>query len=86
MRAGKVIIGETLVIEAVRSKKGKLVLLANDTGVNTCKKITNKARFYRIELIDLFTSNELSKALGKSCKVLAISDKAFSEKLINLSQ
>jgi ribosomal protein L7Ae-like RNA K-turn-binding protein len=82
MRAGKIIAGETLVIEAIRARKARLIFLASDIGVNTYKKITDKAKSYGIELIDLFTSDELSKAIGKNRKVLAVSDKVFAKKLI----
>jgi ribosomal protein L7Ae-like RNA K-turn-binding protein len=86
MRAGKIIAGESLVIDAIRVKKVKLIFLASDSGVNTYKKVTDKAKFYEIKIIDLFTSDELSQAIGKIRKVLAISDKGFAEKLIKLDQ
>jgi len=86
MRAGKVIAGESLVIEAIRMKKVSLVFLASDSGVSTCKKVTDKAKFYGVKVIELFTSDELSQAIGKSRKVLAVSDKGFTARLIDLCQ
>ncbi|MDR1473708.1 MAG: YlxQ-related RNA-binding protein [Lactobacillales bacterium] len=86
MRAGKIITGESLVIEAIRTRKAKLVFLASDSGVSTSKKVTDKAKFYGIEIIDLFTSDELSQAIGKARKVLAVSDKGFAKNLMKLSK
>jgi ribosomal protein L7Ae-like RNA K-turn-binding protein len=86
MRAGKIITGESLVIEAIQARKAKLVFLASDSGVSTSKKVTDKAKFYEIEIIDLFTSDELSQAIGKARKVLAVSDKGFAENLMKLSK
>ncbi|MDR0691163.1 MAG: YlxQ-related RNA-binding protein [Streptococcaceae bacterium] len=86
MRAGRVVAGESLVIEAIRMKKVKLVFLASDSGVNTYKKVTDKAKFYGVKVIDLFTSDELSQAIGKSRKVLAVSNERLTARLIDLCQ
>jgi ribosomal protein L7Ae-like RNA K-turn-binding protein len=83
-KANKVLHGETLVLEAIRSKKAKLVLLASDTGPNTTKRITDKAAFYQIPLYTGFITDDLSRAIGKdNRKVLAILNQDFRKLIEN---
>ena len=72
-RAGKVISGEELVIKAIQSGKAKFVFLANDAGDN-----------YKVEVSTVFNTLELSAALGKPRKVVAIADAGFSKKMRTL--
>ena len=77
-RAGGVIAGEELVVEGIRAKKVYLIFLATDCGLNTSKKIKDKAKYYDVEVIESYSSLELSNAIGKSGRmVLGISDKNF---------
>jgi ribosomal protein L7Ae-like RNA K-turn-binding protein len=78
MRAKKVIHGEDMVLMAIRSGLAKLVFLASDTAPTTTKRITDKSTFYQIRLVTMFSSDELSKAIGKeNRKVLALIEPAF---------
>lgn len=82
-RANRLVSGETNVLDKIRSLEAKLVLLANDAGPNTVKKITDKSSFYKVKLIQIFSTEELSKAIGKrNRKTIAITDKAFADLLI----
>ena len=83
-RAGKVISGEELVIKAIQSGKAKLVFLANDAGDNLTKKTTDKSHYYKVEVSTVFNTLELSAALGKPRKVVAIADAGFSKKMRTL--
>ena len=77
-RAGKVVSGESLVLEQVRKEETTLVFLASDAGFNTTKRITDKASFHQIPLIRNFTSAELSRAIGKNNRMtLCITDSYF---------
>ncbi len=83
VRAGKVVSGEDIVVETVRKAKAHLVVLAKDAGKNTTKKINDKCSFYNVLVIDDYTINEISKAIGKSNRVvIAITDKGFAQSLI----
>jgi len=78
-RAGKVVSGEDQVLKAIRSKEAHLVFLASDAGPSTTKRFTDKTSFYQIKLIHDISSDDLSKAIGKTNrKVLAILNKPFS--------
>ncbi|WP_020008641.1 L7Ae/L30e/S12e/Gadd45 family ribosomal protein [Salinicoccus albus] len=84
-RAGRIIAGEERTLESVRSENAKIVFIANDAGESTAKKIKDKCSYYKIPLIDQFTSHELSLATGASNRVtLSIADPGFSRKLLEL--
>ena len=74
-RAGKLISGEELVIKAVQSGQARLVFLANDAGSNVTKKTTDK-----------FNALELSMAIGKPRKTVAVVDAGFSKKMRTLME
>ena len=76
--AGAVITGEQLVVGAIQSKKVHFVILAEDIGGNTFKKVTDKCKFYGIEWVQKGQSDELGHALGKDFrKVIGITDPNF---------
>ena len=83
-RAGRVISGEEQVIKAIQTNKAKLVFLAKDAGANLTKQVTDKSKYYDIEVSTVFSTLELSAAIGKSRKVLAITDTGFSKKMRTL--
>lgn len=83
-RAGKVISGEELVVKAIQTGKAQLIFLANDAGPNVTKKITDKSNYYKVEVSTVFNALELSAALGKPRKVVAVADAGFSKKMRTL--
>ena len=80
-KAGKLIFGVPMIIEAMqKGKRVYLVLEAGDTSDNTHKKITDKCSFYGVEKIRLEAdSGALSSAVGKSSSLaaIAITDEGF---------
>ena len=66
-RARGIVIGTNQVLEAVRGRKAKLVLIASDVSDNTRKNLTDKSNFYSttIKEIDI-TAEELGRAVGHS--------------------
>ncbi|MBM7643738.1 YlxQ-related RNA-binding protein [Streptococcus loxodontisalivarius] len=83
-RAGRVISGEDLVVKAIQAEQVQLVFLANDAGPNLTKKVTDKSNYYNIEVSTVFNTLELSSAIGKARKVVAIADAGFSKKMRTL--
>lgn len=65
-RAGAVTVGAESTLEAIRSGKAKLVLVAQDASDNTKKSIGDKCAFYSVcsEEIDA-TVTELGSTVGK---------------------
>ena len=74
-RAGKLISGEA-----------KLVFLANDAASNLTKKVTDKGRYYEVQVSTVFSTLELSTAIGRARKVVAVVDAGFSKKMRSLME
>ena len=85
-RAGKVISGEEQVVKAIQHQEVQLVFLATDAASNLTKKILDKSQSYQVEVAHLFSTQELSIAVGRARKVLAISDAGFTKKMRSLMQ
>ena len=82
-RAGKIIDGEGRVLASFQSQKPLLIFLASDAGANIQKKIQDKAAYYQVPLITDFTTDELSKAIGKNNrKVLALNEASFIKQIM----
>lgn len=76
-RAGLLVSGEDIVIDAIQKKKAKIVFIGNDASDNTLDKFQKKCFHYKIEVNTMFTSEELSRSIGKTRMVLAIVDLGF---------
>ncbi|GEK88149.1 LSU ribosomal protein L7AE [Alkalibacterium putridalgicola] len=83
-RAGKLISGEALVLQSVRSNKAKIVCLASDASDNTSKQFLNKCEYYDVPLVTAFTREQISHALGKDRTVCALMDDGFKHSLQKL--
>ena len=66
-RARGIVIGTNQVLEAIRNKKAKLVIIASDVSDNTLKNLTDKSAYYKTdaERTDI-TTEELGRAVGHS--------------------
>lgn len=81
-KAGKLVHGTDLTLSAVRQNKVKLLILASDASENTKKQVRDKAAFYQVEVMDIFPSDALSKAIGKRNRmVLGILDKGIADSI-----
>ena len=84
-RAGKLVPGEAQALEAVRKNKATLIFIANDAGVNTSKRMHDKASYYKVPIIDMFSKDELSIATGDCNRIVcAVADKGFSKSMLEL--
>ncbi|KRK46680.1 MULTISPECIES: L7Ae/L30e/S12e/Gadd45 family ribosomal protein [Dellaglioa] len=83
-RAGMLVTGEGLVLNAVRKNKAKLVILSEDCGQATLKKVTDKCNSYNVKLYVGFSKAILSEAVGQQRTVYAITDKGFSRRMCDL--
>lgn len=80
-RAGLLVSGEDIVIDAMQKKKAKIVFLGSDASSNTLDKFQKKCFFYKVELNTMFTSEELSNSIGRNRMVLAILDEGFHKSI-----
>ena len=80
-KAGKLIFGAPMIIEAMqKGKRVYLVLEAGDTSDNTQKKITDKCKFYGVEKIrQEADGGTLGASVGKTSVLaaVAITDEGF---------
>lgn len=83
-RSGNLISGEALVLNAVRSREAKVIILASDASENTTKQFLNKCEHYRIPVLNDFDRDEISNAIGKMRTVVAITDGGFAGSLQKL--
>ena len=60
-----------------KKKKAKIVFIGSDASDNTVDKFQKKCFHYKIEVNTMFTSEELSRSIGKTRMVLAIVDLGF---------
>lgn len=86
MRAGQLTTGSQSVLEAIRNRKAKLVVISEDVSENTRKQFLNKSEHYQVPLIALFTGAELSKAIGKERMVCAFTDDGFAKSFKKLQR
>ena len=86
-RAGKLNIGNDLVIDDILNNKSRLVVMASDLSKNTEKKILLNCYRYNAKSIKINrTKDELSWAVGKYCGVASVIDSGFAKKLAQLNE
>ncbi|WP_461218223.1 YlxQ-related RNA-binding protein [Lapidilactobacillus salsurivasis] len=85
-RAQQLVMGEGLVVEAARHGQLRLIFVASDLGPNTMKRIKNKANFYQIPMIEVFSAAQLTHAIGASRKVIGVKDAGFAKGMVSLMQ
>lgn len=79
-KAGKITAGSDACMEAIENKKIKLVLIAQDTSDRTKKQFKEKCEELNIQIHEILTIEELSRAIGKPNKaVIGIKEKGFAE-------
>lgn len=78
-RAGKLVTGEDLVLDAVRKQAAFMVIMAEDTGPATQKKVKDKCQTYKTPLYCHFSKAELSQAIGQNRSILAVVDSGFAK-------
>ena len=77
-RARGLVDGTDIVVEEMANGKIKLIFLANNASDNTKKKIRDKAAFYKVEVVESYSSEELSHSIGKTNRmVIGIINQSF---------
>ena len=81
-KAGKLVSGSEIVSVGTKTKKVKLIILAQDSHADTTAKIFKVGKQNNVLVINEFNSNEISQAIGKKRKVLGITDTGFCKALL----
>lgn len=80
MRARALVVGESLVLSTISNYPNSVIFLASDAGQNIQKKIRDKANTYQCTIIQNYTKDDLSHAMGKSNRTLALcTDQGFNK-------
>lgn len=80
VRARKVLSGKGTVLGEIKNHTGAVIFLANDAGANIQKKIRDKAATYHCLIIDQYSKDDLSRAMGKTHRTLALcTDPGFNK-------
>lgn len=79
-KAGKLVSGNDMVEDAIKKKKAKLVIISEDIGNSSLKKLTDKCTFYEVPTISFGTKENLGRSIGKAERTaIAITDKGFAQ-------
>ena len=82
-RAGKISFGTESSIDTIKSKKAKLVIVANDSSDRTKKNFESICLEKNIPIRIYGTIEELSKSIGQNNKaVIVIKDENFSNEIV----
>jgi len=85
MRGRNVGSGEFQTLEAVRTGKAGLVIVAEDASDNTKKLFHDKCSYYEVPIYEYGTKAELGRALGKDLRSsLAVYDMGLATSIIKL--
>lgn len=82
-RASKLVTGEELVLKSIKNRVAYLVLISDDMGDSSKKKIVNKCQHYNIKVINVGTKDELSQSIGQNRSVVSIIDQGFAAGFVN---
>lgn len=83
LKAKRIVSGEFMTENAVKSNNAYLVIIAKDVSENTRKKFRNMCEHYRVPIKEYATKDELGHSLGKEYRAsLAVTDKGFAEAIL----
>lgn len=84
-KAGKLVSGDDTVRSAIQHSKVKLLIVSADASANTLKRFRNAAAFYKVELKEYGSKEELGSCIGKSGRsVVGITDNNFGDSIRKL--
>lgn len=84
-RAQMTTVGEDQILKDIKKSRVKLLLIADDIGVQTKKKLTDKCVYYQVPYRMVTDRATLSHAIGKSGRVaVAITDEGFAQAICSM--
>jgi ribosomal protein L7Ae-like RNA K-turn-binding protein len=86
-KAGRIVSGSDTVLQEVKSRKAKLVVLSEDASQNTRKLFQDKASYREIPVMVYGNSEDLGRADGRPPRVvLAVLDEGFSKSILKTAR
>ena len=84
-KAGKTVSGEFSTEKSIKTGKGYLAVVAEDSSENTKKKFRNMCSFYEVPLYILSDKESLGRAMGKEFRAsLAVQDANFAQAIMKV--
>lgn len=82
-RAGKVVSGEFMTENTVKSGSAALVVIAQDVSENTRKKFRNMCEFYEVPIREYADKDALGHSIGKEFRAsLAVTDEGLAQAIL----
>ena len=86
-KAGKVKSGEFAVLGAITGSIAFLVVVTEDMGSASYKKLSDKCAYYKVPLIKKYTREELGRACGQPDRSsIAVCDAGFAKALLKIAE
>lgn len=79
-RAGRLVTGTDLVLAKI--KQADLLIIAAETSQQSAQRLKQAARAHSVPIIQIFTGLELSQAIGRQRKVMAVTDNGFAQTIM----
>lgn len=84
-KAGKVVAGTDACLEKIKKGEIKLIIVAQDASDRTKDTFKQEAKKYNVEIYEVLSIDEISKAIGKVNKaVIGIKEIGLSNKIISI--
>ncbi|NVY97036.1 ribosomal L7Ae/L30e/S12e/Gadd45 family protein [Lactobacillus sp. DCY120] len=83
-RARKLVTGQDLVLAAIKNRQAQFVFLSNDTGAGAAKELKFYLQKQQIPYTERFNQNQLSTAIGSWRKTVAVTDRGFAKRFVQL--
>ena len=86
-KAGKVVSGSDTVMEEIRKRRARLVILSVDASANTLKQFRDKSSYRDIPLTVYGRSEELGRAVGRTPRVVVcVLDEGLSNSILKVTR
>jgi ribosomal protein L7Ae-like RNA K-turn-binding protein len=86
-RSRHLIAGTDSTLSALQNNKLYLIVLASDASFGTKDKVTKKAYFYNVPVLDIYDASTISKATGiKNPVVSGIDDAGLAKAILDVKQ
>ncbi|MBR4769235.1 MAG: ribosomal L7Ae/L30e/S12e/Gadd45 family protein [Lachnospiraceae bacterium] len=83
-KAGKAVSGSFSVMETVKARKAKIVIVSKDASDNTKKLFHDKCAYRSIQIVEYGLMDDLGRAVGESKRtVAALTDENLKKLLLN---
>ncbi|MDO4670099.1 MAG: ribosomal L7Ae/L30e/S12e/Gadd45 family protein [Aerococcus sp.] len=77
--AGGLVSGTDTVLRSIQTSQATLVIVATDASQRTKKSMRDKCQSYDVDYVEVFSTSQLSSALGKKRTLCAFTNQGFKK-------